>query len=112
MIWVDAPISPAVAKWIAASLGHPAQSRRDLGLRHPKDQDIFAAARHAKAIVITKDEDFVELVDRLEPPPAVIWLTGVNTSNEALRLLLQGTLRKALELVARSDALVEISVGI
>jgi hypothetical protein len=40
MIWVDAHISPAVAKWIAAELGHPAQSVRDLGLLNAKDKDI------------------------------------------------------------------------
>jgi predicted nuclease of predicted toxin-antitoxin system len=44
MIWVDAHISPAVAKWITAEFGEPAQSVRDLGLRNAKDKDIFAAA--------------------------------------------------------------------
>jgi predicted nuclease of predicted toxin-antitoxin system len=32
MIWVDAQLSPALAKWIAEELGHPAQSVRDVGL--------------------------------------------------------------------------------
>ena len=106
MIWVDAHISPAVAKWIAVELGHPAQSVRDLGLRNAKDKDIFAAAGQAKAIVMT---DFAEMVDRLGPPPAVIWLTCGNTSNPALRLLLKNTLPKAIELIDRGEALVEIS---
>jgi predicted nuclease of predicted toxin-antitoxin system len=39
----------------------------------------------------------------------VIWLTCGNTSNAALRLLLKGTLPKAIELIDRGDALVEIS---
>ena len=59
MIWVDVHISPAVAKWIAAELGHPALSVRDLGLRNAKDKDIFAAAGQAQAIVMTKDADFL-----------------------------------------------------
>ena len=109
MIWVDAHLSPAVAKWIAAEFGHPAQSVRDLGLRNAKDKAIFAAAGQAKAIVMTKDADFAEMVDRLGPPPAVIWLTCGNTSNTALRILLKGTLPKAIELIGRGDALVEIS---
>jgi hypothetical protein len=41
MIWVDAHLSPAIAKWIAAELGHPAPSVRDLGLRNAKDKDEF-----------------------------------------------------------------------
>ena len=109
MIWVDAHISPAVAKWIAAEFGHPAQSVRDLGLRNAKDKEIFAAAGQAQAIVMTKDADFAEMVDRLGPPPAVIWLTCGNTSNTALRILLKGTLPKAIELIERGDSLVEIS---
>ena len=109
MIWVDAHISPAVAEWIAAELSHPAQSVRDLGLRNAKDKDIFAAAGQAEAIVMTKDADFAEMVDRLGPPPAVIWLTCGNTSNAALRILLKSTLPKAIELIGRGEALVEIS---
>jgi len=87
MIWVDAHLSPALAKWIAEELRH--QSVRDVGLRHAKDKDIFAAARQVKAIVLTKDADFAEMVERLGPPPAVIWLTCGNTSNAALRVLLR-----------------------
>ena len=82
---------------------------RDVGLRQAKDKDIFASARQANAIVMTKDADFVEMVDRLGPPPRVIWLTCGNTSNAALRLLLKKTLPRALHLISQGDALVEIS---
>jgi len=109
MIWLDAHLSPALAKWITAELGHPAQAVRDAGLRHAKDKDIFAAARRAKAIVLTKDADFAEMVERLGPPPAVIWLTCGNTSNAALRVLLRKSLPRAIELIGQGEALVEIS---
>ena len=46
MIWVDAQISPAVAAWVAAELGHPARPVRELGLRNAKDKAIFEA--HAR----------------------------------------------------------------
>ena len=65
MIWTDPHLSPALAKWITAEFGEAAQSVRDVGLREAKDNDIFAAARQANAIVMTKDADFVEMVDRL-----------------------------------------------
>ena len=58
---------------------------------------------------MSKDADFAEMVDRLGPPPAVIWLTCGNTSNAALRVLLKSTLPRAIELIARGDSLVEIS---
>jgi predicted nuclease of predicted toxin-antitoxin system len=109
MIWVDAHISPAVAMWISAEFGHPALSVRELELRQAKDKEIFAAARQANAIVMIKDADFAEMVERLCPPPAVIWLTCGNTSNAALRLILKSTLPKALELIGQGEKLVEIS---
>jgi predicted nuclease of predicted toxin-antitoxin system len=73
MIWVGAHISPAVAQWISTELGYPASSVRELGLRNAKDKDIFTAARTANAVVITKDADFVEKVERLGSPPSIIW---------------------------------------
>ena len=54
---------------------------RDLGLRDAEDKEIFEAARQEKAVVMTKDSDFVLLLDKLGPPPQVIWVTCGNTSN-------------------------------
>lgn len=72
MIWVDAQLSPALATWISSEFAHPALSARYLGLRNATDEQIFAAASQANAIVMTKDSDFAEMVDRLGPPPSVI----------------------------------------
>lgn len=109
MIWVDAQISPAVAKWLGEDFGHPASSLRALGLKQAEDREIFLAARAADAIVMTKDEDFQVLLDELGPPPAVIWLTCGNTSTEALRRILATRLTEALALIAAGESLVEIS---
>lgn len=109
MIWVDAHISPAVAKWISSELGLPAKSLRDLGLRNAKDKEIFSAARLANVVVITKDADFAEMVERLGSPPFVVWLTCGNTSNTVLRVVLKTTLLRAMELISKGNKLVEIS---
>lgn len=90
MIWVDAHLSPALARWITEEFDHPAQPVRDLGLREAKDRKIFDAARQEETIILTKDADFVELVERLGPPPRIIWLTCGNTSEAVLRVLLKG----------------------
>ena len=82
---------------------------RDLGLRHAKDPQIFSAARAAGVVLITKDADFADMVERLGSPPSVIWLTCGNTSNAALRELLRITLPRALALIAAGDPLVEIA---
>ena len=108
-IWVDAHLSPAIANWITNTLGVEAVALRDLSLRDAEDPEIFEAAKAQQAIVMTKDSDFVDLVDRLGSPPQIIWLTCGNTSNARLREILSETLPRALALLAAGEALVEIS---
>ncbi len=108
-IWVDAQMSPGIAAWVSANFLVGAVAVRDLGLRNAKDEEIFQAARRENAIVMTKDSDFVLLLDRFGPPPQVIWVTCGNTSNVRLKEILTNTLPKALELLESGEKLVEIS---
>lgn len=107
-IWVDAHLSPAIATWIANTFEVTAVPLRDLRLRDAEDLEIFEAAKAQDAILMTKDSDFVDLVDRLGPPPQIIWLTCGNTSNARLREILSATLSDALELLGSGERLVEI----
>ncbi len=108
-IWIDAHFSPALARWISESFDVSAQAVRDLGLRDAKDFPIFEAARKANAIVMTKDSDFSHLLAQHGAPPKVLWVTCGNTSNENVRQLLGKTLKKALDLLASGEDLVEIT---
>jgi predicted nuclease of predicted toxin-antitoxin system len=108
IIWVDAQLSPALAPWITQQFGAEAVSVRRLGLTEAKDSVIFSVAREANAIVLTKDEDFAILLERLGPPPRVLWVTCGNTSNEHLRRVLTATLPDALKLINAGEILVEI----
>jgi predicted nuclease of predicted toxin-antitoxin system len=58
---------------------------------------------------MTKDSDFVDLVDRLGSPPQIIWLTCGNTSNAELRRILSLTLLDALAQLQAGEKLVEIT---
>ena len=107
-IWVDAQLSPRLARWIAGNFPVVAAPLRDLGLRDAGDDEIFAAARIADAIVLTKDNDFVHLVERLGSPPKILWLTCGNTSELALQEILSRHLTTALGLLAGGEDLVEI----
>ncbi len=73
------------------------------------DEEIFAAAKRENAVVMTKDRDFVALLDRLGPPPQVIWLRCGNTSNARLKEVLARTLSEALRLLVAGESLVEIT---
>jgi predicted nuclease of predicted toxin-antitoxin system len=108
-IWIDAHLSPAIATWITSTFDVTAVALRDLGLRDAEDPEIFEAAKAQGVIFMTKDSDFVDLVDRLGTPPQIIWLTCGNTSNDQLREILSSVLPVALELLGAGEKLVEIS---
>jgi predicted nuclease of predicted toxin-antitoxin system len=108
MIWIDAQLSPSIAAWINENFPVRAFAVRDLGLRNAEDDEIFLAAKKANVIVITKDRDFVDLLDRLNAPPKIIWLTCGNTSNARLKEILTASLSEALDILAKGDNLVEI----
>ncbi|KYC42178.1 hypothetical protein WA1_19515 [Scytonema hofmannii PCC 7110] len=63
-IWIDAHLSPAIAGWINSTFGVIALALRDIGLRDAEDREIFEAAKAQGVIIMTKDRDFVDLVDR------------------------------------------------
>ena len=109
ILWLDAHISPQLAPWIRDTFGIDVIHVRDLDLREAEDPDIFYKAREADAIVITKDRDFVELLERLGSPPKIIWCTCGNTSNARLRTIFSKTLSDAFDLLNRGERLVEIS---
>lgn len=81
---------------------------RDLGLRNAEDPEIFERARDTGSVVMTKDEDFVRLVEQNGPPPRVIWVTSGNMPNARFKSLLLKTLRDAISLIGSGETVVEI----
>jgi predicted nuclease of predicted toxin-antitoxin system len=57
---------------------------------------------------MTKDEDFVRLVERNGPPPPVIWITPGNMPTVHFKSLLLKTLQDAISLIAGGETVVEI----
>ncbi|MCA9472495.1 MAG: DUF5615 family PIN-like protein [Nitrospira sp.] len=88
-LWIDAQLSPHLAQWIDQTFEIESQSVTSLGLRDAEDVSIFQEARAVGAIVMTKDQDFVNLVRQYGPPPQILLVTCGNTSNKYLRSLLQ-----------------------
>ncbi|MCY7361380.1 MAG: hypothetical protein LH629_04820 [Ignavibacteria bacterium] len=58
---------------------------------------------------MTKDIDFINLLERNGPPPKVIWITIGNTSNDILKQVLKKALIKSLEILNQGESLVEIN---
>jgi predicted nuclease of predicted toxin-antitoxin system len=107
-VWIDAQLSPAIAVWLTENFALTARAVRDLGLREAADRAIFLAARSASVVVMTKDSDFVKLLEELGAPPQVIWLTCGNTSNARLKQILANALLQAISLLESGEPLVEI----
>ena len=59
--------------------------------------------------MLTKDSDFVLLLEQLGPPPQVLWLTVGNPSNARLKEVLSKSFPTAQSLLIRGEPLVEIS---
>ena len=106
-IWLDAHLSSRLARWLSDTFSVQAAAVRDLGFRQAEDPDIFFAARKVEAIVVTKDNDFVELLERHGSPPKIIWLTCGSTSEAALREIFTANFPEALRLFDSGDDLVE-----
>ncbi len=98
-LWLDAHLSPTLAAWLTDNFDVQAFALRSLGLRDAEDLEIFNSAKAQSAILITKDSDFVDLVERLGPPPQIIWLTCGNTSNQRLREIFSAVLIDAISLL-------------
>lgn len=107
--WIDAHLSPALAAWINRTYeGITAKSVRAVGLRDAADEEIFRAARKADVVMMSKDGDFLNLLDRYGPPPKVIWITCGNTSNQQMRSILKQMLPAAVRLLDADETIVEI----
>ena len=109
-IWIDAQLSPSIAAWINRTFKDiEAESVRSVGLRDAMDLEIFEKARQQEVIIMSKDYDFIKLIDQYGTPPKLIWITCGNTTNAKMREILSKTLIKAKELFEKGENIVEIS---
>ncbi len=109
ILWLDAQLSPALASGIMVQWPHiQAVPVRELGLRDAEDRDIFAQAKTARAVVMTKDRDFLALLFNQGPPPQVIWLRVGNSSIMALQAVLLRTFDQAIASLRDGEPWVEV----
>ena len=109
IIWLDAQLPDSLAKWITQRFSVEATAVRELGLRNASDTEIFLAARAVDAVLISKDIDFVELVQRLGAPPRLIWLTCGNVSNARLETVFELSFERAIGVLESGSEIVEVT---
>ena len=62
-LWLDNQLPPALSLWMSVTFSVDCHPVRDLSLQRASDSEIFTAARLANAVVMTKDADFVDLLE-------------------------------------------------
>ena len=88
--------------------GHEAQHVEDIGLREADDRSISIHALAIGAIVVTKDEDYVDLATRIADTPVVLWLRLGNATNRALIFWLSPRWPQVLSHLNNGSRLVEV----
>lgn len=109
IIWVDAQLPPAIAAWMSQEFAVDARSLASAGMREAPDVEIFKFARHPGNVIMSKDDDFVDMVTRLGTPPQILWVTCGNVTNAALRELLRAAFPAAKALLDGGEPIVELT---
>ncbi len=104
---VDAQLAPQLALTLV-ELGHQAEHVEDVGLRHAKDGDIWNYAASKQAVIVSKDEDFVDRFRRRGHDPVIVWLRIGNSSNRALLAWFVPLLPALVQRIQAGDKLIEV----
>ena len=81
---------------------------RDIRLRDADDEDIWSFAHRGGWVVVSKDEDFVELALQAGPGPQVVWLRIGNCTNAILFAWLAPLLPQILESLHAGNRIIEV----
>lgn len=110
--WIDANLPPQLAVWLNEKFSVQAYSLKELKLLQTADKEIYNLASKNNIIILTKDEDFAELLRLKGAPPKVIWVTVGNISNQQLKKIILDCFEKAVQKLETENNLVEITTSI
>lgn len=104
---VDANLPQALCGWLTGK-GHEATHVLEIALAQADDPDIWRAASSLNAVVVSKDEDFADLVRSGAQGSAVVWMRTGNGTNRQLFAYLEAVWPLVEERLSFGDRLVEI----
>ncbi len=103
-IWLDTHLSPIIAKWLTDDFGYVFKSSFILKFDGLDDIDIYKKAKDAGFIILlTKDSDFADLIERFGAPPKVINLEAENMKSRILYSLLKTQIERSVRLLTQFD---------
>jgi len=104
---LDTNVPKGLTVW-ACGQGHEAEHVLDLGLGRSLDPELWRRAVETGAVIITKDEDFADMVRRSSSGPAVIWLRTGNGTTADLLSYLEPLWRSIEARLLAGDRLIEV----
>lgn len=105
---IDAQLPPALARFLSAA-GHTAEHVYDLGMGTASDSRIWDKSLEVRAILVTKDEDFVLRAGLSQVRPTIVWIRKGNTSRRELLNWFEPLLPRVLALVEMGEEIIELA---
>jgi predicted nuclease of predicted toxin-antitoxin system len=104
---IDAQLPPALARLLTAH-GHQAEHVSDIGRGDAPDRELWHYAVEHDAVLVTKDEDFTDMVLLGDPAPVVVWVRVGNTRKQALLEWFGPLIDRIVAMASTGDRLIEL----
>ncbi len=104
---IDAQLPPALARWINQK-GHTGIHVFELGFESTDDDVIWEQARIDRAVVVSKDEDFVDRWLLNDPPVPLVWIRKGNCSNQVLLMWLESQWPEIVSRLEQGEQFIEL----
>jgi predicted nuclease of predicted toxin-antitoxin system len=104
---VDAQLPQALSRWLS-SHGHHGTHVFDIGLQFADDPVVWEHARKSTAVIISKDEDFVDRWLLSDAPVALVWIRKGNCSNRSLMAWFAPLWPETLTRLEQGERLIEL----
>ena len=103
-IWLDTQLSPIIAKWMAEHTGFSVKSSYSLQSNTLTNLEIYQRAQAVgSVIIISKDADFPELINRLGSPPKLIVIKKGNCDNREMWEFIKPNILTAIDVLTKSE---------
>lgn len=103
----DAQLPPALARLLREH-GHAAEHVTEIGPADAPDRDIWRYALEHGAVIVTKDEDFADMVATGREAPPVVWVRIGNSRRAVLLVWFEPLIEQIVEMVNSGHRLIEL----
>ena len=104
---VDAQLPRALAG-LLVERGHVAEHVNDIGPADASDRELWHYALEHDAVIVTKDEDFSNMVAVETQCPTIVWVRVGNTRRAALLAWFEPLIDQIVSLVNAGDRIIEL----